>query len=309
MTHLELAAAFAIAVAIDVRWGDPPNAWHPVAWLGRMVEPLRRNPEASSRLRQWALGIGIALVVPVVFVGSAQWALDRVEDYGWLQGALAVFLLKSTFAIRGLGRAALHVRNALASNDLSAARTGLGALCSRDASAAPPEALIEGTVESVAENASDSAVAPFFYLALFGLPGALYYRAVNTLDAMIGYRGRYEILGKASARLDDVLNWAPARLTAITFLLVGACMGLGAKRGVLVVHRDGSKTPSPNAGRPMAAAAGLLGVQLGKPGVYQLGDPRRSLELADIDRAWHLARTSMLVLAALCLVTIVWRPW
>jgi adenosylcobinamide-phosphate synthase len=139
----------------------------------------------------------------------------------------------------------------------------------------------------VAENASDSFVAPVFFYALFGLPGAVFYRAVNTLDAMIGYRGRYEWLGKASARLDDALNWIPARITAALLLAGGAVMGLDARRGARILARDGALTESPNAGRPMAAMAGLLGVELTKAGHYRLGDPLEPLAPAQIDRAWR----------------------
>jgi adenosylcobinamide-phosphate synthase len=146
---------------------------------------------------------------------------------------------------------------------------------------------VAATIESAAENASDSFVAPLFWFSLLGLPGAMFYRAVNTLDAMIGYHGRYEWLGKASARLDDLLNWVPARLTA-TFLLVGGALtGLDAKRGARVLWRDGAKTESPNAGRPMAAMAGLLGVELAKPGHYLLGDAVHALQPREIDRGWR----------------------
>src|SRR5262249_61854725 len=126
----------------------------------------------------------------------------------------------------GLGVAALDVRHALAGGRLHDARYALRSLCSRDASQLDPPLLVAAAIESVAENASDSFVAPLFYYALFGLPGAVFYRAVNTLDAMIGYHGRYEYLGKAAARLDDVLNFVPARLTAALLLAARACAPL-----------------------------------------------------------------------------------
>src|SRR5207302_5219298 len=139
-----------------------------------------------------------------------------------------------------------------------AARAALRALGGRDASQLDGEALVAGAIQSLAENASDSFVAPLFYYLLAGVPGAVAYRAVNTLDAMIGYRGKYEALGKAAARLDDLANLVPARLTAGLLLLAGWLGGRDVAAGWRVLRRDGAKTPSPNGGRPMAVMAGLL---------------------------------------------------
>jgi adenosylcobinamide-phosphate synthase len=147
-------------------------------------------------------------------------------------------------------------------------------------------------------------VAPLFYFALLGLPGAVAYRAVNTLDAMIGYRGRYEYLGKASARLDDALNFVPARLTALLLVIAGALSGLGAARGWRVLRRDGGATESPNAGRPMAAMAGLLGVVLEKPGHYRLGAPGAAPDAAAIHAAWRVVVRGCALACALVAVSL-----
>jgi adenosylcobinamide-phosphate synthase len=194
-------------------------------------------------------------------------------------------LLKSTFALRALAEAARHVERALEEGALEQARFRLRSLCSRDPSALEPRQLVAATIESVAENASDSVVAPLFYYALFGIPGALFYRAVNTLDAMIGYHGKYEYLGKASARLDDALNFVPARLTAFLLLFAGWLRGRPTRSGWSVWRRDAHLTESPNAGRPMAVMAGLLGVQLEKMGHYRLGDPTEPLSVDKIREA------------------------
>ena len=140
-------------------------------------------------------------------------------------------------------------------------------------------------IESTAENSCDSIVAPFFYYVSFGLPGALAYRAVNTLDAMIGYRGRFEHLGKASARLDDLLNLIPARVCTLLLLLAGAASGRSFAQGLRVWRRDRHKTASPNAGQAMAAMAGLLGVRLEKRDDYVLGADLRDAAAADIGGA------------------------
>src|SRR5207244_3330506 len=145
--------------------------------------------------------------------------------------------------------------------------------------------------ESLAENLSDSVVAPLFFLLCFGLEGAIAYRAINTLDAMIGYRGRYEWLGKAAARIDDVANYVPARLTALLLWAAGASLALGRasglspRRGLRVWRADHARTASPNGGHPMAMAAGLLGVRLDKPAQYVLGADLPAATALDIERA------------------------
>ena len=230
--------------------------------------------------------------------------LHALAPCPWLRFVTAVWLGKSTFAARALGRAAGVVARGLRAGDLPGARAGLRSLCSRDPSRLDGAALAAGAVESVAENSSDSVVAPLFFAVLFGVPGAIAYRAVNTLDAMIGYHGRFEWLGKASARLDDLLNLIPARLTAGLLLVAGALCGHDAGAGWRVLRRDGWRTESPNAGRPMAAMAGLLGVELAKPGHYRLGDARRPVDAAAIVAAWRVASLAMglaFALAALAL--------
>jgi adenosylcobinamide-phosphate synthase len=203
--------------------------------------------------------------------------------------------------VRALGAAASQVRTALERADLPSARQSLRSLCSRDPAALSDPQVAAAAVESVAENLSDSLVAPLFWWAVAGLPGAIAYRAINTLDASIGYRGRYEWLGKASARLDDVVNLVPARLTAALLLAAGALAGGRLRDGLRILWRDGRKTESPNAGLPMAAMAGLLGVELEKVGHYRLGDPSAPVGAPTIARAWRLTRLASVLALLLAL--------
>jgi adenosylcobinamide-phosphate synthase len=161
----------------------------------------------------------------------------------------------------------------------------LRSLVSRDRSNLTADLAAAAAIESLAENLSDSVVAPLFYYALFGLPGAALYRLCNTLDSMIGYRGRYEYLGKASARLDDILNLLPSRLTAL--LIIGLAPFFGGKwrNAWRIWRRDAGKTASPNAGHPMSAAAGALRIQLEKVDHYTLGDNEKIVSHTDIKRA------------------------
>ncbi|HTU61956.1 MAG TPA: adenosylcobinamide-phosphate synthase CbiB, partial [Polyangiales bacterium] len=221
--------------------------------------------------------------------------------------ALHVIVLYACVCLFGLLHAAERLGAAL-ERGLPEARKQLSWLCSRDPSELDEPGLINGAVESLAENLSDSVVAPLFYLCVGGLPCAVLYRAVNTLDAMIGYRGRYEWLGKASARFDDVLNFVPARLTALLLLIAAASCGssqrLSLARGVRVWRDDRARTPSPNGGHPMAMAAGLLGLRLDKPGTYVLGKGMPVPTRADLPRALTLTRRagllSLLLAAGIC---------
>jgi adenosylcobinamide-phosphate synthase len=270
--------------------------------MGRAIVLWERAVPWRGRIGQWTAGALVAISVPAFFATGAWFVESRLRGHPLLWLLVCAVLLKTTFALRALGRAARVVRDAVAEGRIEDARSGLRALCSRDARMLDASELVGATIESFAENASDSFVAPLFWFALCGLPGAMCYRAVNTLDAMIGYHGHYEWLGKVAARLDDAMNLIPARLTARLLIGAGALAGFDARRATRVLARDGSRTESPNAGKPMAAMAGLLGVELTKRGHYQLGEPLESLDPKQIDRA---SRVVLIASVFAVVVTIV----
>jgi adenosylcobinamide-phosphate synthase len=282
------AATLLGAVALDLAFGEPPTLVHPVVWMGRLGKALERLSPTRGRAAQLVAGglIVAGVAVPFFLLSSL---LTSFTSRWWIVEVLAgALMLKTTFAWRALGAAGRRMGERLTAGDLPGARFQLRSLCSRDPANLGPPALAAATIESLAENASDSFVAPVFYYLLLGVPGAVLYRAVNTLDAMIGYRGRYEYLGKAAARLDDLLNFVPARITAGMLLAAGALARADVRRGWRILVRDGARTESPNAGRPMAAMAGLLRVELTKAGHYQLGDADRPVTASAIQQAWRL---------------------
>jgi adenosylcobinamide-phosphate synthase len=285
-------AVFALALFMDAALSEPPRRIHPVVWMGKAIARLERLAPAAGAWRQLAMGGFIALAVPLVFTVLAAAGLAATARWPLLHVALSAVLLKSSFAFRALGRAAAEVRELLVCGRIDTARGALRSLCSRDPIGLDERLIVAATVESVAENASDSFVAPLFYFLLLGVPGAVCYRAVNTADAMIGYRGPYEHLGKAAARVDDALNLVPARVTAALLLAAGWLTGRDVRRAWRVLRRDGARTESPNAGRPMAAIAGLLSVELEKRGHYRLGDGLEPLVAGKIDEAWRLVRVA-----------------
>jgi len=266
-----------LALALDWLAGEPPAVVHPVVWLGRLIGLLERRAPRDNPPAELLSGAGMT----VACIGAATLPALALPRSRLLEAAL----LKTMFSWRTLHQAGERVRQPLAAGDLDGARQGLRWLVSRDTAALDAPLLTAAAIESLAENASDSVVAPLLAYALAGLPGACAYRAVNTLDAMVGYRGRYECLGKVPARLDDLLNLLPARLTGLLILAAAALCGADVRQAWHVQRRDHAMTDSPNAGYPMAAIAGALGVRLEKVGHYCLNPDGRDPTAADLRRA------------------------
>lgn len=288
------AEGLVLGVVLDAFLGDP-RRWHPVAGFGRVAGAVERCVYADSRWR--------GIVHAGVLVGGAGAVGVVLEKVSRRPVVHALTTAGVTWAVLGgtsLGREGLVMARVLERGDLAAARERLPHLCARDPNGLDAAGVSRAVVESVAENTSDASVAPLVWGAVAGIPGLLMYRAVNTLDAMVGYRNpRYERFGWAAARLDDAANWVPARVTGA---LVVACSGSGAWR---VLRRDGRKHPSPNAGRVEAAFAGALGVRLGGVNAYggrverrpEMGDGRAP-EVRDIRRAVRLSAAVTFAAAA-----------
>lgn len=304
------AATLLVAIMVDLVVGEAPPSLHPVVWMGRLIKRLERlSPGPGRRLASLVTGFGFAVCVPVAAGGLAWLAAVGLREVGWIAYVAAgSVLLSTTFAVRELGRAANRTRSAMEAGDGEGARRSLRSLVSRDTRTLAPPLVAMAAIESVAENTADSFVGPWLAFALFGLPGAFAYRAINTLDSMIGYRGRYEYLGKAAARLDDLVNLIPARVSALLMLVGGRLVcGLPAGRGWRIALRDRGLTESPNAGWTIAAAAGLLGVALEKTGHYRIGDGLRDPVPADIGAAVRLAFGVLAVVVPLLVAAMALR--
>ncbi len=312
---LALASGLLAGVILDSLLGDPRRG-HPVAGFGRAAAALERRVYADDRTR----GALYTAACVALAAAPAAAASRLTRRYPLARGAAIAITVWAVTGGRSLRSEAGKTVAALDRSDLGAARQQLSSLCSRDPSQLGPKEIARAVVESVAENTSDAVVGPLVWGALAGLPGLAVYRAVNTLDAMVGYRSpRYIRFGWAAARLDDVLNWAPARLTAA---LTAACAPLAGDpacaplaggdpvRAWRTAQRDGGHHPSPNAGRPEAAFAGALGLRLGGSSQYhgvtehrpELGDGRPP-EPADVHRARRLCLAVTLAAAALAAAT------
>ena len=288
--HLD-AIAFAIAVALDLALRELPNSAHPVAWMGKLIEWLSGfGYPRAGRAAAFLWGACVAILVPALSGTLAWFAANWLRELGvafYVVGSAALF--STTFAVSGLVRAARSVKRDMDSGSVNEARQGLRSLVSRDPNSLDSALVAAAAIESVAENTTDSYIAPWLAFAFFGLPGAFAYRAVNTLDSMIGYRGKYEYLGKASARLDDAINLIPARLSAASMVIGGALCGMSVKRGWAWALKGKGLTASPNAGWTIGAMSGLLGVALEKRGHYRIGDGLRDPRASDIEASIRVA--------------------
>jgi adenosylcobinamide-phosphate synthase len=309
------AGELALACLLDALLGDPRWFPHPVRLMGRTIALFDRGIRrvAHGPAAERTAGIALALGVPSLAYAAGWLAIEwagRIHA-SW-RAALVVMLAWTMLAARDLVDHATDVSRALEGGDLDRARHAVARVVGRDTAHLSEPEIVRATVETIAESTSDGVIAPLFYLAVGGPPLALAYKAVNTLDSMVGHRDEpYRYLGWAPARLDDVANWVPARLSA---LLLVAAAGLSARRAGQawrVLRRDGHKHPSPNSGRPEAAMAGALGVQVGGVNVYggvpserpRLGDAVTPLAPRHITEALSLMALAS-VLAALLAVMV-----
>ncbi|MCD7058833.1 adenosylcobinamide-phosphate synthase CbiB [Pelagibacterium xiamenense] len=303
-----------LALIIERIWGYPDRVYrllnHPVAWMGWVIargegafNKPDDTPDDAGRLIGAAL-LGTFLTLVLLAAHPVGRLLSAVPG-GWVfEAALASSLL----AQKSLGDAVARVADALRAGPVEAAREAVSHIVGRDTAELDEAEISRAAIETLAENASDGVVAPLFYLALFGLPGIAVYKAINTADSMIGHKSdRYRAFGWAAAKVDDVANYIPARLTALLIALAARWVpGAAPGAALRAARRDSVKHASPNAGWPEAAMAGALGFGLGGPRAYKgevldlpaMGDGRRDLGADDIDAALRLYRRLLDVLLA-----------
>lgn len=297
------AGVLAAAAALDLAVGDPDHPWHPVRRIGALAgwaEARARRDGRRPRLR----GAGIVLVVVAaswlagqLLLKGAAWADEALGFEGWAGFAAQVLMVWSCLGIRSMLDHARQVLAPLAAGDLPAARAAVARIVGRDTADLDERGVRRACLESVAESLGDGVMGPLFFAGLGGGPLALVYRAANTLDSMLGHTDEhYRDLGWASAKLDDVLSWIPARKAALFTIAAAASLGLDWRAAWAVPRRDARRQPSPNSGWPEGAFAGALGVQLGGPLRYRgrtvekapLGEPRRPLNAAACGRGLQL---------------------
>lgn len=309
MTALDLAAA----CALDALIGDPRAMPHPVRWMGQVITFTHRRVRTYCRkpLLLRAAGVVVAAVLPAAAF-AAGWAAIQAGYalHEWAGRGIGICLAATTLAWRDLVDHVRAVSCALQAGSLDRARIAVGMIVGRDTEQLSEAEVVRAAIETIAESACDGVIAPLLFLAVGGPPLALAYKAVSTLDSMVGHREEeYRDFGWASAKLDDLVNWLPARVTAWLIAAAGGVWLASAKaaqRSGAILLRDGHKHPSPNSGRPEAAMAGALGIQLGGANVYAgyrderpvLGDALAPLSLRHLQRAERIMTVAYLMAIA-----------
>jgi adenosylcobinamide-phosphate synthase len=300
-----------LAYLIDLVLGDPRGIPHPVVIIGKGIDAaeklLRRAIAPLVGLR--ASGVLLTLLI-VGLTYSVAWGLVNVtsELNQWLGWAVSVWFLSTTLAVKCLRQAADEIYQLLEAGQLPTARQKVGWIVGRDTDRLDEPEMVRATVETVAENIVDGIVAPLFYAFIGGLPLAMAYKAVNTLDSMVGYKNeKYRELGWFSARVDDIANYIPARITGLLMLIAAALTGKDAGRALRTWRRDAKDHPSPNSGIPESIVAGVLGIRLGGLNFYggresfraYMGEPLDELSRGHIKETTRI----MLITSFLAVVT------
>jgi len=309
---LEGVIIVAFALLLDFLVGDPRTKYHPTAWMGKLIASLVPFTKSNSAKRELIGGIlivsiivaTVCTVLVVLDIGISLLTIDIVSLV--ISIAVGSILLKTTIAIRGMQKHALAVVDAVDKGDLDSARNHLSMIVKRDTKNLDKNHILSGVLESVSENTVDGITGPLFYYAIFGLPGAFVYRAINTIDSMVGYKTTlFKNVGWFGAKCDTVLNYAPSRLTGLVMILGALILGYNWRESLYIMRRDSGKLESTNAGFPMAALAGALGTRLEKMDYYIIGNGSIEFTKSHIISAITLMKVSSILFCGIITVPII----
>lgn len=297
------AGVLLLAVAIDVVFGEFPAAIHPVVWIGRLISRLEKIAPNKGRKAYGVFILLICTLLPVIVASLLMYVSFLISPLLFM--LVSAFFLKSTFSIGGLISTATDIQEHLENDDVDLAKETLPALVGRDPSNLSEQEISSAAIESLAENYVDTILSPLLFFLILGVPGAILYKTVNTLDSMIGYKDEeYRELGWASARADDILNYIPARLSPL-FLLPASFMAGGSFReGVRTWKQDRRETSSPNSGWSMSILSGALQRKLSKTGHYTLGEDYPPPEPVHINKAANIIWAATAIMLLVFIFTI-----
>ena len=310
---LESITIVGFAIMLDLIFGDPKNRYHPTAWVGNFIGnlvPLFKNENANLEKFGGILIVLISTAVVGILLIALNLKLDSIIGNELVNMiviiVISAILLKTTIAIKGMEKYALAVTKALENDDIDEARVNLAMITKRKTKNLDKNHVLSGVLESISENTVDGITGPMFYFALFGLPGAFIYRVINTIDSMIGYKTEmFKNLGWFGANCDNILNYIPSRLTAMTMVLGAMLLGHDWKNCYEIFKRDGKKTDSPNAGYPMSALAGALGTKLEKIEHYSLGTDIQKITSEKVKDAITLMKVTSLLFFGIVSIPII----
>ena len=296
MNKLTLVIKIWIAYVLDLIFGDPQNIIHPVQVIGKMISSGEKFllGENSSLSRKYKFFAGMILNITVISLTyGITYLIRRISENSIIFTVAEIYLMYTIFSINSLAREGNRVYNILKEGNIERARKDLSYLVSRDTGTMDEKMIIRSTMETISENTVDGIVAPMLYMFLGGLPLSMTYKAINTFDSMVGYKNeKYMDFGKFSAKLDDVANFIPARITGILIVIASMILGYDYKNSLKIFIRDRKNHSSPNSGHAEAGVAGALGVQFGGRVSYfgkevdkpVIGDKIKDFELEDIKK-------------------------
>jgi len=309
---LESVVIVGFALLLDFLVGDPKTRYHPTAWIGKLIASIVPFTKSNSVRKELIGGIllvsvivvTVCTVLVVLDIGISLLTIDIVSLI--VSIAVGSILLKTTIAIRGMQKHALAVVDAVEKGNLGSARNHLSMIVKRDTKNLDKNHILSGVLESISENTVDGITGPLFYYAIFGLPGAFVYRAINTVDSMVGYKTTlFKNVGWFGAKCDTVLNYAPSRLTGLVMILGALILGYNWKESLYIMRRDSGKLESTNAGFPMAALAGALGTRLEKMDYYTIGNGSIEFTKSHIISAITLMKVSSILFCGIITVPII----
>lgn len=308
----ESISIIGFAILIDLIFGDPKNRYHPTAWIGTLIAkfaPLAKHQNSIFEKIGGVLIIVIISSIVILLLLSLDFGISLIfTDYLSLIVSVLIgaMLLKTTIAIRGMEKHAINVLESLENNNLNMARNHLSMIVKRNTTNLDKNHVLSGVLESISENTVDGITGPMFYYAFFGLPGAFFYRIVNTADSMIGYKNDlFKNLGWFTATCDTILNYIPSRLTGLMMIISAAILHNNWRHSYKIMMRDGKKTESPNAGYPMAALAGALETKFEKINHYKLGDGEIILTKQHVISAINIMKLTSILFFGIIIIPII----
>lgn len=308
----ESISIIGFAILIDLIFGDPKNRYHPTAWIGTLIAKFTPIAKHQNPIFEKIGGVLIIIIISsivILLLLSLDFGISLIfTDYISLVVSVLVgiMLLKSTIAIRGMEKHAINVLESLENNNLNMARNHLSMIVKRNTTNLDKNHVLSGVLESISENTVDGITGPMFYYAFFGLPGAFFYRIVNTADSMIGYKNDlFKNLGWFTATCDTILNYIPSRLTGLMMIISAAILHNNWRHSYKIMMRDGKKTESPNAGYPMAALAGALETKFEKINHYKLGDGEIILTKQHVISAINIMKLTSVLFFGIITVPII----
>lgn len=307
-----------LTVGLDAVIGDPRSKYHPVVLIGNLISLLERRLLCTECIpaRKYIAGFFLVIIVLTIVYGGVWLVIAALQLLGPVaQVAGGALLLSFAITPRSLAEAGREIEGLLTAGNIDEARRKVGWIVGRDTDQLTVPEVTRATVETVAENIVDGIISPLFFFAIGGVPLAFLYRAVNTMDSMVGYKNsRYREFGMAAARTDDICNYIPARITGCLLVIAAFILGYNTTNAVKIIRRDAGKHPSPNSGIPEAGVAGALGVQLGGLNYYggiasnraKMGDPVFELAPSHIGKTINIMYlVTVLFIAALTAISVI----